>query len=214
MKIPRSFEEILEHFGGLIDDVTARLLENYAKGKAVKVSKALNKSGRVVVEGKVQRVFPVRHFDKNGRKGKVGSIIIEDDQKVRVNFWNEAAEIIEAGDIVEGVRVKLRGHSRNGEIHVNSLSEVEVFLDFLSVSELAEKEGERVNVKGFVTGLGEPEKAREIYISDETGRVRVLLENESFYFAVDIGTYVEIYNALIRDGAVYVDRNSRFIVGE
>jgi len=214
MKIPKSFEEILEHFGGLIDEVTARLLESYAEGKAVKVSEALSKSGRVVVEGKVVRVFPVRHFDKNGRKGKVGSIIIEDDQTVRVNFWNEAAEVIEAGDIVEGVRVKLRGYSRGGEIHINSLSEVEVFLDFVSVSELAEKEGERVNVKGFVSGLGEPEKAREIYISDETGRARILLENESFYFAVDIGTYVEIYNALIRDGTIYVDRNSRFIVGE
>jgi len=207
MKTPRSFEEILEHFGGLIDEVTAKLLESYAEGKAVKVNK-----GDRVFEGKVLRVFPVRYFDKNGRKGKVGSAII--DGIGRVNFWNEAAEVIESGDIIEGVRIRVRGYSRGGEIHVNSLFDVEVFPDFLSVSEIAEKEGERVNVKGFVTGLGEPEEANEIYISDETGRIRVFLENKSFYFAVDIGSYVEIYNALVRDSEVYVDRNSRFIVGE
>lgn len=214
MKTPKTYDEIMEHFGGLIDEVTAKLLESYAKGETAKVSEALAKSGRVAVEGLVLRVFPVRHFNKNGRKGKVGSVVIQDDRAVRVNFWNEAAEVIEAGDIVEGARIRVRGYARGEEIHVNSLSEIEVFLDFVSVSELAEKEGERINVKGFVTGLGEPEKANEIYISDETGRVKVLLEDESLYYAVDIGTYVEIYNALAREGVIYVDRNSRFSVGE
>jgi replication factor A1 len=214
MKIPKTYDEIMEHFGGLIDEVTAELLESYAKGETVRVSEALAKSGRVAVEGVVLRVFPVRHFSKNGRSGKVGSVVIQDDCTVRVNFWNEAAEIIEAGDIVEGARIKVRGYARGEEIHVNSLSEVEVFVDFVNISELDEKVGERVNVKGFVSGLGEPEKANEIYISDETGRVKVLLENESLYYAVDIGSYVEIYNALAGEDGIYVDRNSRFSVGE
>ncbi len=44
--------------------------------------------------------------------------------------------------------------------------------------------------------------------------MKVLLENESLYYAVDIGSYVEIYNALAGEDGIYVDRNSRFSVGE
>ncbi len=50
---------------------------------------------------------------------------------------------------MEGARIKVRGYARGEEIHVNSLSEVEVFVDFVNISELDEKVGERVNVKAL-----------------------------------------------------------------
>jgi replication factor A1 len=215
MKIPKTFEEIKEYFGDLIDEVTAKLLESYAEGKPIRLSEALNKTGRVLVEGTVIRVFPVRYFNRNGREGKVGSIILEDDCRVRVNFWNDAAELIEAGDIFEGIKVKIRGYRRGDEINVNNLSEVEVISEFSPIKDLSDKTGKRINLRGWVSGIGDPEKADEIHISDETGRVRVRLEDSSVYRKADIGCYVEAYNVfVVSKSEVYADRNSRVKLGE
>lgn len=218
-RVPRSVNEIKEHFGGLIDDVTAELLEAYINGREpiVKLSEIASKKGKVLVEGRVVRVFPVRHFSREGRKGKVGSIYLEDDCVIRVNFWNDAATVIETGDVFEGAKLRLRGYSRNGELHVNDPLDVEVSVEYCSISEL--KSETRANLKGWVSGIGDPEEANEIFVSDGSGRIRVLLENREAYFKADIGDYVEILNGYVREGEggeieVYVDRNSRVRFGE
>ncbi len=65
----------------------------------------------------------------------------------------------------------------------------------------------RVNVRGRVSGFGELKVVRdrdlaEIFVSDETGRIRVLLwgENAKLYGELDIGDEVEIYNAYPKVG--------------
>lgn len=218
-KVPRSADEIKEHFGELIDDVTAELLEAYINGKepVVKLSEIASKRGKVLVEGRVVRVFPVRHFRREDREGKVGSIYLEDDCIIRVNFWNDAATMIEAGDVFEGAKLRLRGYSRNGELHVNDPLDVEVSMEYCSISKL--KPETRANLKGWVSGIGDPEEANEIFVSDGSGRIRVILENREIYFKADIGDYVEILNGYVREGRdgeieVYVDRNSRVRFGE
>lgn len=216
--IPRKLDEIKEHFGGLLDDETAKLLEEYINGKepVVRLSEIAGKKGKVLVEGRVVKVFPVRYFSRESWEGKVGSVYLEDGCVVRVNFWNEAATVIEAGDVVEGAKLKLRGYSRNGELNVNDPADVEITVDYTTISEL--KPGLRVNVKGWVSGIGDPERAEEIHISDKTGRVKVLLEPE-IYFRVDIGDYIEILNGYVverSDGEIeiHADRNSRVKMGE
>ncbi|WP_202318518.1 hypothetical protein [Archaeoglobus neptunius] len=210
MKMPKNLDEIKNHFGDLIDEVTAKLLENYAKGEENETH--AGKYGRVTVRGRVVKVFPIRHFSKNGRDGKVCSVIIEDD--CRINFWNDAAELIEAGDVVEGVILRVRGWFRNGEVQVNSISEVEIETDFVEISQLEKYRGRRVNLRGWVSGIGDPEKAEEIFISDKTGRVRVALEDKEVYFKADIGSYIEVFNGIVTNGGVYVDKNSRVRFGE
>lgn len=216
--MPRKLDEIKEHFGGLLDDETAELLEKYINGKepVVRLSEIAEKRGKVLVEGRVVRVFPVRYFSREGKEGKVGSVYLEDDCVVRVNFWNDAATVIEAGDVVEGAKLKLRGYSRNGELNVNDPTDVEIAIDYTTISEL--KPGSRVNVRGWVSGIGDPEKAEEIHISDKTGRVRVFVNPET-YFRVDIGEYVEILNGYVVESSngeveIQADRNSRVKVGE
>ncbi len=218
-RLPKTLEEIREHFGGLIDDVTAELLEAYINGKepVVRLSEIASKKGKVLIEGLVVRVFPVRYFSREGREGKVGSIYLKDDCVVRVNFWNDAATIIETGDVVEGAKLRLRGYSRDGEVHVNDPSDVEIEIEYCRISEL--KPEVRTNLRGWVSGIGDPEEASEISVSDESGRIRVLLENREIYFKVDIGDYIEILNCSVRRGEggdleVYADRNSRVRVGE
>ncbi len=57
----------------------------------------------------------------------------------------------------------------------------------------------RVNVRGRVSGIGDPENAREIYLSDETGRIKVFVSRD-VYFQADIGKEIEIYNGFAKEG--------------
>ena len=277
----KRLREFREHFGDLIDEETLRLLVDYSFGKmpTTRLSELSNKRGKVVVEGIVEKVLGVREFLKNGKRGLVANAILrDDDARVRVTFWNDSAELIKAGDVVEGCRLRLRGFvkRREGlELSVNDPSDVEILEDsrerirgiVLAVrgKRLALKHGlevkvcslkcdvelgrgdviealgfggeefvvtelriidhvdvdfpnvftpiskiiplRKVNVRGRVSGFGELKVVRgkdmaEIFLSDETGRVRVLLwcDNAKLYGELDIGDSVEIYNAYPKIG--------------
>lgn len=64
---------------------------------------------------------------------------------------------------------------------------------------IAEIRAGRVNIRGFVTGIGDPELANEIHVSDETGRIRVLVSRE-IYLKAEIGKEIEIYNGFAKQG--------------
>ncbi len=214
MEIPTDAGSIKEYFGGLIDDTTAEMLEEYIKNVKNGERVELRAKGRVVVEGVVKRVFPVKTFQRRGRSGKIGSAILYNN--TRVVFWNEAAGVIEAGDVVEGAKLIVKGYIKDEEVHVNSPMDVEIRVEFTKIGDL--KPG-AVNVKGRVSGIGEPEKANEIFLSDETGRVKVVLESHSeLYFKVDIGDEIEIMNGIVEEGRdgleIHVKRNSKVRVGE
>lgn len=218
-KMPKNRKEIKKHFGGLIDDKTAELLEAYIKREPkIRLSEAVERKGSVLIEGVVIKVYPVRYFNKESRVGKVGSVQLEDDCVVRVVFWNDAASLIEVGDVVEGAKLRIRGYSREGEVHVNDPLDVTIEVTFTRISELTPKM--RVNLKGWISGLGDPEEAREIFVSDERGdRIKILLENREIYFKADIGQYIEILNGHVEQDEngnlrIYVDRNSRVRFGE
>ncbi|MCX8172612.1 MAG: OB-fold nucleic acid binding domain-containing protein [Archaeoglobaceae archaeon] len=58
----------------------------------------------------------------------------------------------------------------------------------------------KVNIRGRVSGIGDPERANEIYISDKTGRVRVVLWRKEIYYRAEIGQEIEIYNGYAKEG--------------
>ncbi|MEM0351053.1 MAG: hypothetical protein QXU61_04725, partial [Archaeoglobaceae archaeon] len=57
-------------------------------------------------------------------------------------------------------------------------------------SKISEINPGRVNVRGTITGIGDPESGNEIYISDETGRIKVFVSRE-IYMKADIGKEIE-----------------------
>lgn len=69
--------------------------------------------------------------------------------------------------------------------------------EFTKISEITPG---RVNIKGRVSGIGDPELANEIFISDESGRVRVVVWDKDIYFKAEIGAKVEIYNGYAKEG--------------
>lgn len=131
----KRLREFKEHFGDLIDEETLKLLVDYSFGKmpTTKLSELVNKRGKVVVEGVIEKVLSVREFLKNGRSGLVANAILRDENtRVRVTFWNDSAELVKAGDIAEGCRIRLRGFVKRRddiEISVNDPSDVEILED-------------------------------------------------------------------------------------
>ena len=178
----KKMDEFEEHFGGLVNKETLALLVAYSFGyePITKIKELETKRGKVIVKGTVEKTFAVREFDN----GIVTSIIVADESgKVRVTLWNDAAELVKTGDVIEGAKIKAKGFlkRRDGEvgISINDPSDIEIQeVEFKSISKITQG---IVNVKGRVSGFGDVRKVEsknveiaEIYISDESGRVRVL----------------------------------------
>ncbi len=107
--------------------------------------------------------------------------------------------------------VKVVGIQRENLIFINKvvgkieLPEFEPKIKFTQIEKIIPLT--YVNLKGRVSGIGEVKKIRgkdvaEIYISDETGRIRLLLfdENVQIYKDVDVGDYIEVFNGFSRIG--------------
>lgn len=62
---------------------------------------------------------------------------------------------------------------------------------------IAEIKPGRVNIRGRISGIGSPETANEVYVSDETGRVKVVVSRD-IYFQADIGKEIEIYSGFAK----------------
>lgn len=70
-------------------------------------------------------------------------------------------------------------------------------IKFIKIGEISPG---RVNIKGRVSGIGSPETANEIFVSDDTGRIRVLLWDREIYYKAEIGMNIEIYNGFAKEG--------------
>jgi replication factor A1 len=96
----------------------------------------------ISISGIITRVLPINEFDKNGKKGKVASVIINDGTgEARLVFWNEMTEIISSGKVNVNDFLKVHHvHSKQGnygfELHLSARSRMEV-----------NPEGERPKVK-------------------------------------------------------------------
>lgn len=206
----RKMDEFEEHFSGLVDKETLALLTAYSFGyePISKIQELSTSKGKVIVKGIVEKTFGVKEFEN----GIVTSIILADESgRVRITLWNDAAKLIKTGDVVEGAKIKAKGFlkKRNNEIEVSisDPSDIEVFeVEFKSISSIIPG---IVNIKGRVSGFGEVRKIdsknveiAEIYISDEGGRIRVLLwgDKVNIYKNLDIGDFVEIRNGYAKVG--------------
>ncbi|MET1124953.1 MAG: OB-fold nucleic acid binding domain-containing protein [Archaeoglobaceae archaeon] len=181
--------KISEHFAGLLDEETVELLEKYIRGEL--------KVGRTV-RGRVEKVY----IRKNQK-------ILVLDSKLKVVLHGEAAGI----EVPEGANVEASGKLSDGVVDVLNPEAVKVSVDYTPIAKLIPDE--RFNVRGRVSGLGDVERGVEIYLSDESGRVRVLLWTQrDLYNLVDIGDCVEILNGIARlnrrgEIELHVDRRAK-----
>lgn len=111
---------------GAAQIVAAELGVNFELEKA-KISELVQGMKRVNVLAKVIEILPVREYDKNGRQGKIGRMVLADDSgNVKVVLWDtNHISLIEQQKINKGDVLEIsNGSIKNGEIHLSSFSDI------------------------------------------------------------------------------------------
>lgn len=188
--------------------------------EAHKISEIRADMGEITVLGRVVDRGEVREFARrDGTAGLVRSVTLGDETgKIRLTLWNEKAEIeIEPGETLEVTNALSRERYGEMEIQAGGYSTVrksEVAVDYQEkitpVSEV--QPGSNCSISGFVSGLGEVRefgrddgtvgRVANIYVSDDTGRVRVALWNDHVRLieGLDLGSRIDIFDCLARSG--------------
>jgi replication factor A1 len=185
-----------------------------------KIAEIKSDMSEVSLLGAVVDPGEVREFvRKDGGKGLVRTVLLGDETgKIRLTLWNElAAMAIEKGETLEVVNGSSRERYGSIEISTGSFSTVKKSQELVQfsekmtpISDLAP--GMIVSVAGFVTGLGEVRqyqrddgkagRVANIYISDDTGRIRVALwgDHVDLLQGLDLGYRAEIIDAQAKSG--------------
>ena len=153
---------------GAAQIVAAELGINFDQEK-LKLSELVQGMKKANVCGKVLSIFPVREFNKNGREGKVGNLMIGDDSAAaRVVLWDiNHINLIEKGEIKVGDVLEISGASiRNGELHLSSFADIKKSSEKIenvveqerhkSVKLDSVKNGELVSCRAFIVQSFEP----------------------------------------------------------
>ena len=131
-EIERRIEAKRAKLSGLISKegaaqiVASELGINFEKEK-MKISELLPGMKRVNVIGKIIKLFPVRNFSKNGREGKVASMIVADETgNIRTALWDtNHIQLIESKKIKEGHVVEITNAViRSTELHLTNFSDI------------------------------------------------------------------------------------------
>lgn len=197
---------------GAAQIIAAELGINF-EDQDLKISELMAGMRKVNVVGKVINIFPVREFEKNGRKGKVANFILADDTgSTRVVLWDiNHIELIENETIKVGDVVEIKsGATRESEIHLSSFSELKksdvVMEDVKTGPAVSEgsldeaRQGQTIKVRGVVVQVFQPRFYR---VCPECNK-KVISEGDNFrcaeHGAVATPKDRAILNFVIDDG--------------
>lgn len=133
-EIERKIEAKQAKLAGLISKegaaqvVAAELNVNFDK-QMIKIAHIVPGMRKINLVGKIIELFPIREYNKNGRRGRIGSFILADDtSNIRTVLWDENhIDLIGGGKIDRDTIVEIGNASvRNGELHLGSFSEISV----------------------------------------------------------------------------------------
>ncbi len=111
---------------GAAQIVASELGINFDKAK-VKINEIMQGMKKINIVGKIIRMFPVRSYETENRKGKIGSFILADETgNIRTVLWDtNHIELIEKGEIKEGDMVEITNSNfRNTELHLTGFSDI------------------------------------------------------------------------------------------
>ncbi len=198
--------------------------EVQVKNPSTKISDIKDGMGSINVVGRLLDISDVRTFNKkDGSKGRVGNITIGDDTgKIRVTLWddkNDKIAELRLGDAVEVINGYARENnfSQQVEIQIGNhgvINKTETTVkyqeNFTPVSDIVP--GESYSIQGSISGLGEIREfnrddgtvnmVSNIYVSDDTGRIRVAMwaDHALLVDELDIGTPIQIIDAYAKSG--------------
>jgi replication factor A1 len=111
---------------GALQVIAAELNINFDK-QSIKISQIVPGMRKINLTGKVINLFPIREYNKNGKSGRIGSFILADESSnIRTVLWDENhIELIANGQIYQEAVIEITNATlRNGELHLNSFSEL------------------------------------------------------------------------------------------
>jgi len=209
-------EVSLGHGGG-IEEVDQDIQPRVAPYKIVEIKRDM---GDVSLLAVVVDPGEIREFmRKDGGKGQVRGVLLGDETgKIRLTLWNEMAQMpLAKGETIEVINGSSRERYGSLEIQTGSGTAVRKSSQKLDFSEkitpIADlKAGTICSVSGFVTGLGEVRefqrddgragRVASIYISDNSGRVKVALwgDHVDLLQGLDLGYKAELIDAQVKNG--------------
>jgi replication factor A1 len=209
-------EVALGRSGGLEEvdlDIKPRL-EPYKIGELRRDMSDVNLVAKVLDPG------VVREFQrKDGSKGQVRTVLLGDETgKIRLTLWDDqAGQELAEGETLEIINAIARERYGGLEIQTGNYSAIRKSAQRVSFQETMVpvkdlQQGTIVSLQGFVTGLGEVREFQKqdgslgqvanIYISDETGRVKVALwgDHVRLIEGLDLGYKAELIDAQVKSG--------------
>ena len=133
-EIERKIEARRAKLSGLISKegaaqiIASELGVSFEKHK-MKISGLLQGMKKVNITGKIIKINRITEFNKNGKSGKIGSLVLADDTaNTRVVLWDtNHISLLENGTIKEGDVVELSNCDvRNSEIHLGSFADIKL----------------------------------------------------------------------------------------
>jgi replication factor A1 len=206
--------------GGGIEHIDMEISVNL---KPLKICEVKNGMNTLNITGKIIDMGTVRTFQrKDGMAGKVRNITIGDDTgKIRLTLWDRKADVPEfkAGDTVEIINAYARDNSFSNQTElqlgsgggmVKSSADVDYSEPITPIADIGINSS--YSVSGHVSGLdeirefersdGTKNRVSNIYISDDTGRIKVALwgEHAEIVNGLDIGSEIRIIDAYAKPG--------------
>jgi replication factor A1 len=197
-EIERKIEAKRAKLSGLISKegaaqiVAAELGVSFDNEK-LKINELLPGMRKVSLVGKIISVFPVREFEKNGKKGKVANMVIADEtSNIKLVLWDtNHISLIETGKIGIGGVIEISNASmRENEIHLGSFSEFRlsnIIIEDAKTERISKektiidfKNMDNTKTRAFIVQLFEP---RFFYVCPECKK-KATPEGENFICAI------------------------------
>lgn len=197
----------------IANELGVKILEDPGK---LQIKNVLAGMRNVEITGKVMKIYEVREFNKDGKKGKVGNFLIGDSTGVmRVVAWNDKADLL--GKLKEQDTINIQnGYARENrdktEIHMGDKTivkinpvgakniEVKSISDSerKSIKELSENE-ENVEIMGTIVQVFDP---KFFTVDPESGKRAVEKEGKFYLGDVEIPKidYSYVTNLFLDDG--------------
>ncbi len=195
-----------------------------ARIESKKIEDVKDGMGDINLRARIIDISEIRTFKrKDGGEGKVANLLIGDETgKIRLTLWDDMAELSKELQLDDSVEI-VNGYSRENnftqqvEMQVGNRStirkidsDVAFKENFTPISDIVP--GESYSITGQVSGLGEIREfnrddgsvnmVSNIYVSDDTGRIRVALWGDHALLVdqLDIDMSLEIIDAYSKSG--------------
>ncbi len=130
----------------IANELGVKIFEEQGK---LQVKNVLGGMRNVELTGKIIKVYEIKEFDKNNRKGKIGSFLIGDETGlIRVVAWNDKADLLNKLKEQDIIKIE-NGYSRdnNGRVEVHLGDKSNVTISPKETTEIKVKESSRERKK-------------------------------------------------------------------